>query len=60
MDEYRQDRAAFGLDETSGACRSSEERMQRKERRADVGGRRTKKDKTLLESVAMDLFHQYL
>jgi len=41
MDEYRQDRAAFGLDETSGACRSSEERMQRKERRA---GCRRKKD----------------
>jgi hypothetical protein len=39
-DENRQYGAAFGLDETSGACRSSEERIQRKERRVGYGWRK--------------------
>lgn len=35
LDKPANYRATFGLDETSGACRSSEVRGQRKERRAD-------------------------
>lgn len=54
MDENRLYSAAFGLDETSGACRSSEERMRRKKRRAGCRRRRGKEENQLqLESVAM-------